>query len=194
MSPGSKKDEIIKTSIEIFVNEGFDRPTMDSIAAQNNVSKRTLYKHFPNKRALLFEILNYLIEQNQNALSFQFSANENIQDQLEHIISEKVRLLLCTNNMKLSKIILSEYLKDQGLLRDHIENVLKTERSTIKWIKEAQEHQMLSDQLSSRKLLERLNELIHGLIFFPILFGRKSAFDIGDIPLVRTMYLAAFGK
>ena len=80
MTSGTKKQDILLASIEIFVNEGFDRPTMDSIATRANVSKRTLYKHYPSKRSLLDSILIHLISNNQKALEFNFKKTDSLKD------------------------------------------------------------------------------------------------------------------
>jgi AcrR family transcriptional regulator len=48
-----KKNEILEKALFLFLAEGFSRLTMEAIAARLRVSKRTLYKYFPNKVALV---------------------------------------------------------------------------------------------------------------------------------------------
>lgn len=47
------KDKIIKTSTGLFLRDGCKRVTMDNIAAQMHISKRTLYEIFATKEELL---------------------------------------------------------------------------------------------------------------------------------------------
>ncbi|MDP7321227.1 MAG: TetR/AcrR family transcriptional regulator [Bacteriovoracaceae bacterium] len=190
MTSGTKKQDILLASIEIFVNEGFDRPTMDSIATRANVSKRTLYKHYPSKRSLLDSILIHLISNNQKALEFNFKKTDSLKDQLCHIITQKAKSLLEQNNIKLAKIILSEYLKDEGLLKEQIEEVIKNETITIKWIQQNQEAGHINSDQSALDTLEFLNEIINGIIFFPMLFGKKQNYTKNDISNIATMFLA----
>lgn len=194
MSGTTKKDDIVQATIEIFVNEGFDRPSMDSIASRANVSKRTLYKHFPSKRSLLDEILLFLIGQKQNALNFTYDSEQSAQDQLIKIVSDKAHLILCPNNIKLAKIIMSEFLKDEGFLKGHIETVLKSETTTLTWIEEAQKAGKIKNDQSPLEMLEFLNELVNGLIFFPVLFGKKENFSNNEIQNIVKMFLHIAGE
>ena len=185
----SKKEEIISASIEIFVNEGFDRPTMDSIASRAGVSKRTLYKYFPNKHALLDDILIQLVDEKQSGLDFKYSKEEDILIQVQGIIKHKTDHILCPSNLKLAKIILSEALKGEGFLKDMLEEVLKTEKVTLEWIQHAQDDGKLSKEEEPLIVLDFLNELVNGIIFFPILFGKKDNVTDKEIEDVAKMFL-----
>lgn len=189
----NKREDIIKASIELFVSEGFDRPSMDSIAAKANVSKRTLYKYFSSKRSLLDEILIHLIGQNQNALDFHFQRERPLPEQLENIIGQKARFLLCSSNIKLAKIIISEHLKDEGILHEEIENVLKQEKATLVWMEEAQKAGCLRTDKSPIQHLTFLNELINGIIFYPVLFGKKNGIDQTEVKNIASMFLSVSG-
>lgn len=52
------KLKILKRSEEIFKIHGFSKVTMEEIASDLGISKKTLYKHFSNKEHLLKEIVN----------------------------------------------------------------------------------------------------------------------------------------
>ena len=194
MSSGSKKEEILKASIQIFVDEGFDRPSMDSIAAHARVSKRTLYKHFSSKRALLDQIVLCLINENQNSLKFDFDPEAKLELQLNEIVTQKARFLLCPSNIKLAKIILSEYLKDAGFYKEKVETVLKSEKISLRWIEQAQAAGALSSEKSAVELLDFLNEIINGIIFFPVLFGKKEALRDQDVTAIVHMFMHVVGN
>lgn len=57
------RDRILENSLEIFLRKGCKAVTMDDIAKENGISKRTLYEHFSDKSQLLEECLDYLIIQ-----------------------------------------------------------------------------------------------------------------------------------
>nr|WP_321245362.1 TetR/AcrR family transcriptional regulator [uncultured Psychroserpens sp.] len=47
------KDKIIHKSTELFLSLGFKSVTMDDIASEMGISKKTIYVHFPNKTKLV---------------------------------------------------------------------------------------------------------------------------------------------
>lgn len=62
-----KINSILKNAEREFIKYGFNKVTMDGVAAKANVSKMTLYKYFSDKSALYEEILknNYFNEFDQ---------------------------------------------------------------------------------------------------------------------------------
>jgi AcrR family transcriptional regulator len=52
-----KREAILRAARTVFARFGFARATIDAIAAEANVSTRTLYKHFRNKDELFATVL-----------------------------------------------------------------------------------------------------------------------------------------
>lgn len=52
------KNRILKKANDMFQSFGYSKVTMEEIASELGISKRTLYKHFSNKEHLLKEILS----------------------------------------------------------------------------------------------------------------------------------------
>lgn len=52
------KQAIIKSAFQLFHKEGFGRVSVDAIAANAKVTKRTVYYHFTSKDEILTEVLN----------------------------------------------------------------------------------------------------------------------------------------
>ncbi len=52
-----KREAILRAARTVFARFGFARATIDAIAAEANVSTRTLYKHFRNKDGLFATVL-----------------------------------------------------------------------------------------------------------------------------------------
>jgi AcrR family transcriptional regulator len=50
------RDKILEISKELFLNVGFKNVTMDEIANRLGVSKKTIYKYFSNKSALVLAV------------------------------------------------------------------------------------------------------------------------------------------
>ena len=47
---------IAATAVALFQTGGFDETTMADVANASGVSRRTVYRHFPNKQDLIFEV------------------------------------------------------------------------------------------------------------------------------------------
>lgn len=56
------KESIILKSCEMFLTHGFKSVTMDEIASEMGISKKTIYQHFSNKNDLVEEVSTYLFE------------------------------------------------------------------------------------------------------------------------------------
>ena len=55
----AKSEEILKLAFEIFYREGFHATGVDTILENSGISKRTLYKHFGSKEALIKATIQY---------------------------------------------------------------------------------------------------------------------------------------
>lgn len=77
------KDKIIKKATDMFLKLGFKSVTMDDIACEMCISKKTIYKYFSNKEKLIEEgtevvhqkihnLMNEVISKNYNAIEENF--------------------------------------------------------------------------------------------------------------------------
>lgn len=81
------KDKIIKKATDMFLKLGFKSVTMDDIACEMCISKKTIYKYFSNKEKLIEEgtevvhqkihsMMEGVISQNHNAIAENFLMRE----------------------------------------------------------------------------------------------------------------------
>ena len=54
------RSHILSAAKEIFLEHGFERASMDQVAARAQTSKRSLYAHFASKEALYLAIVEYV--------------------------------------------------------------------------------------------------------------------------------------
>jgi TetR/AcrR family transcriptional regulator, biofilm operon repressor len=77
------KEKIITKGTELFLKLGFKSVTMDDIAAEMGISKKTIYKYFSNKEILIEETvaathetidrsIEYILSQNYNPIQENF--------------------------------------------------------------------------------------------------------------------------
>jgi AcrR family transcriptional regulator len=50
-------DRVLRAALELFGERGIDATSMDAIAQTSGVSKATIYNHWPNKEALLIDVM-----------------------------------------------------------------------------------------------------------------------------------------
>ena len=81
------KDKIIKKATDMFLKLGFKSVTMDDIACEMCISKKTIYKYFCNKETLIEEgtevihqkihtLMEEVIAKNYNAIAENFEMRE----------------------------------------------------------------------------------------------------------------------
>lgn len=51
------RERILAAAMRLFLRHGFSTVTMDELAAELGMSKKTLYQHFPNKEELINQVL-----------------------------------------------------------------------------------------------------------------------------------------
>lgn len=56
------REQIIEKAAEMFLNLGFKSVTMDDIASNLGISKKTVYTHFKNKTELVDSVTNHLFD------------------------------------------------------------------------------------------------------------------------------------
>lgn len=55
---GARRDEIVAVAMQMFQEAGYAQLTTDAVAARCHISKRTLYRLFPSKKALITAIID----------------------------------------------------------------------------------------------------------------------------------------
>ena len=108
-----KQNDIVSAAIKEFSEKGVMATTMEAIAYRANVSKRTLYKHYPCKNNLLDLVVDQLLAQIATLKEVNYDANIPIEEQLK-----KLALLLFTlssdkDYIKLSRILIIESIRSE---------------------------------------------------------------------------------
>lgn len=62
------KERILETASQQFFQAGFAHVSMDELAAEMRVSKKTLYKHFASKEEILREVMSRKVHQIESAV------------------------------------------------------------------------------------------------------------------------------
>jgi AcrR family transcriptional regulator len=87
-----KRNEIINKSAMIFLRHGIKSVTMDDLARELGMSKKTIYNHFKDKDELVKSIVSTLIERNRTACESGRIKAENAIEALMNISEYSTRL------------------------------------------------------------------------------------------------------
>ncbi|MFD2966033.1 TetR/AcrR family transcriptional regulator [Sphingobacterium bambusae] len=74
----NKKDQIIQAALKRFAHYGFNKTTMSEIAVDLNITKANLYYYYPDKNALIKDVLVHISEdilQSQYAIIEGYDSN-----------------------------------------------------------------------------------------------------------------------
>lgn len=71
------KEKIINKSTEMFLTLGFKSVTMDDIASELGISKKTIYVHFPNKHKLVEVVTMHMFNVISHGIDFICALNKN---------------------------------------------------------------------------------------------------------------------
>jgi AcrR family transcriptional regulator len=64
----TKRDELVRSALEVFYQNGFHASGMDMLAAETGISKTSMYKHFRTKEDLIIAVLRLRDENFRNWL------------------------------------------------------------------------------------------------------------------------------
>jgi AcrR family transcriptional regulator len=95
------KEKIIKKATEMFLKLGFKSVTMDDIACEMCISKKTIYKYFHNKEVLIeqgteivhqniHQIINEIVSKNFNAIEENFEIRKMFKEMFQSIDTSPV--------------------------------------------------------------------------------------------------------
>lgn len=138
-----KRDIILDGAIKVFTEKGFDATSMDKIAEVANVSKRTIYNHFPSKEILFQAIVDDFITHREEIKPIQYSQSIPIGDQLKEFLFAELYLIDDPVRRGLSRLLTSTFLLNIDL-GNEIRGLYQTNRSFITWLNEAKKDNRLS--------------------------------------------------
>ncbi|MGF1559924.1 MAG: TetR/AcrR family transcriptional regulator [Flavobacteriaceae bacterium] len=79
------KEKILEKATDMFLTLGFKSVTMDDLANEMGISKKTIYAHFDNKTMLVEESTDYLFETISKGIDFICSLKKNPIEELYEI-------------------------------------------------------------------------------------------------------------
>ncbi|KVM86940.1 TetR family transcriptional regulator [Burkholderia stagnalis] len=132
-----KRAAIVSAAIEEFLAAGYDATSMDRIAARADVSKRTVYNHFPSKDALFAAILHQLWDASHSGATPAFRSDVPLRTQLLDLLTRKLRLLNDDAFLALARVAIAAAIHSPERARDMVERLGEREEDVTVWIRAA---------------------------------------------------------
>jgi AcrR family transcriptional regulator len=171
------RDRIIEVSTELFLQSGCKSVTMDDVAKENGISKRTLYEHFSDKTSLLEECINFMKVQMMEYSKTLEQESENVLDLLFRIHNSQSDLII---NLKINFFQeLRKYYYD--LYKKTVENVMVYHLERINdYIAKGQKEGYILESINRdlvSKIVIEMSHLIENSDVFPMKeYKRKELF------------------
>jgi len=161
-----KREAIVQAAIAEFRAAGFDATSMDRVAAEAGVSKRTVYNHFPSKEALFAEILRQLWERSAGQVDLTYRADLPLGEQLAELLSQKMRMLRDESFMSLARVAIAEAIHSPERAQAMVARMGDREEGLTTWIRAATAAGRLRD-IDPVFAAHQLHGLIKGFAFWP---------------------------
>ncbi len=161
-----KREAIVQAALAQFRELGFQRASMDGIAAAAGVSKRTVYNHFPSKDELFAQILGELWRRSAAAQGRPYDAARPLDEQLLALLRDKLSLLQDGGFMDLVRVAVAEMLHSPERARHMVERLGEKEQGLAGWIRAAQQDGRLR-KVDPTYAAHQIEGLLKAFAFWP---------------------------
>ena len=133
-----KRQAIIDAAIAAFRTAGFEATSMDKIAAEAGVSKRTVYNHFPSKDELFNHILQQLWDSSAARMDLPYRPDMPLRAQLLALLEQKMQLLEDAYFLDLARVAIAETIHTPARAQEMVARLGEKEQGVAAWIRGAQ--------------------------------------------------------
>jgi TetR/AcrR family transcriptional regulator, regulator of autoinduction and epiphytic fitness len=161
-----KRDAIVQAAIVEFRANGFEATSVDKVAARAEVSKRTLYNHFPSKEELFAAILHVLWESSASALQRPYEPSRPVREQLLELLLSKLAMLADDRFLALARVAIAAGLHSPERAQEIVARIGEKEGGMLEWMRAAQTHGALKAG-DAAQAVKQLESLVKGVAFWP---------------------------
>lgn len=162
-----KRDAIVQAAIAEFREHGFAGTSMDRVAAAADVSKRTVYNHFPSKDELFEAILGQLWERGHSLPEIRYDGAQPLRAQLLALLEQKVQLLNDASFIDLSRVAMAELMHTPERARALVERLSEKEEGLPQWMRAAQQDGRLRAGVDAQYAAHQLHGMVKSFAFWP---------------------------
>lgn len=192
-----KRLAILQAAAAQFRASGFDASSMDKIALDAGVSKRTVYNHFPSKEELFGETLVAAFDSAAAEIDTPYVPGAPLRGQLVTLLERKLRVQGTPDFMGLARVAIAEAVHTPERAQPLISRLSAREEGLTVWIRAAQADGALIDgdpAFASTLLQGQLK----AVAFWPQVTMGAAPIDASQqaqlVDVVVTMFLAYFAR
>lgn len=132
-----KRLDILAAAQQEFKEKGFLGASMDSLAKRAEVSKRTVYNHFPSKEVLFHNIVKELCDSFSQAVNIEYQSSKSLAEQLYIAAMSELQLLGSNCFRDLNRITLAEFIRSPELATSTLAHLGQQKSGLHLWLEAA---------------------------------------------------------
>ena len=168
-----KRAAVIEAATEEFLSRGFSGTSMDRIAEVANVSKRTVYDHFPSKNDLFQAIVDKILQQVEEMPSHKYSEEKPLDEQLLAIGNTFATTITGKDFMKLSRVVISHFIQAPEWAHNTLKAHARLRQDMIAFFKAGKKDDRLNIR-NPEKAAAQFCGLIKEIAFWPELMAGQE--------------------
>lgn len=162
-----KREAIVQAAIAEFREHGFAGTSMDRVAAAADVSKRTVYNHFPSKDELFEAILAQMWEHSHAQAEIRYDVGRPLRAQLLAVLEQKMQMLDDASFIDLSRVAMAELMHTPERARALVDRLSEKEEGLPQWLRAAQQHGRLRAGVDTNYAAHQLHGMVKSFAFWP---------------------------
>ena len=190
-----KRQAMCDAAIAEFAQCGYDNASVDAIAARAQVSKRTLYNHFPSKEDLFKALVSEVGLRISVRTAIRYAPRLPLREQVLRFVRETLALVAEEQTLQLMRTVLAEHLRHPERVEPILQQYWRNEYGFTAWAEAACADGRLRGDPG--KIGHALTSMMRAHVFWPMLLGRleerTSAFD-AEVSEAVDMFLHYYGR
>lgn len=102
-----KRRQMLVAASDLFLDNGFDRVSMDQVAEAAGVSKQTVYSHFGSKEELFTAVIEYKCASHELTDEL-FDLNRPVHEVLKSLVAHFSELLMSDDSIRMFRLCISD--------------------------------------------------------------------------------------
>lgn len=171
----SHEDRILGAATEVFLTTGFEKTSTAEIARVAKVSKRELYLHFKDKRALLAAVVENLQSDIRARMDSLWASGEPMHEVLLNSASVMQRFILSERFGKLVRIVAAESYNSPEVSRQFFQSgPVAGQKATARYLREQMNRGLLREANPLKAADDFLDLVVGAQMMTAVILGQVS--------------------
>ena len=123
--------------MQVFVDEGYERASMDRIAEAAGASKRTVYNYYPSKEILFRAVIARFAAQLESQSEIPYDRSLGLEAQLGRFIDVELSMIENPTWLGFIKSLLSIIVRNPGFYQEALSQYASEKGALVAWIRSA---------------------------------------------------------